>query len=143
MNTFRRKDDASVNVAAHTTTRDRPQPPTGETPHLAAATSNSLRGIRDALRGTAFRQECAVGVAHYVALFLVPMRGEFRVALAMAWAAILAAELLNTAVEAVVDLASPEWHPLARKAKDAASASVFVLIALTLALWCAALLTAY
>ena len=109
--------------------------------HLSAATANSLRGIWDALRGTAFRQECVVGVAHYVALCLVPMRGEFRVALAMAWAAVLAAELLNTAIEAVVDLVSPEWHPLARQAKDAASASVFVLIVLTLALWCAALLT--
>ena len=61
---------------------------------------------------------------------------------ARAWAAVLAAELLNTAVEVVVDLVSPEWHPLARQAKDAASASVFVLIVLTLALWCAALLTA-
>ena len=67
-------------------------------------------------------------MAHCAALCLVPMRGDFRVALALAWAAVLAAELLNTAIEAVVDLVSPEWHPLARQAKDAASASIFVLI---------------
>ena len=36
----------------------------------------------------------------------------------------LAAELLNTAIEAIVDLASPERHPLAGKAKDCGSAAV-------------------
>jgi diacylglycerol kinase len=35
-------------------------------------------------------------------------------------------ELLNTAIEAVVDLASPEHHDLARRAKDIASAAVLV-----------------
>lgn len=37
---------------------------------------------------------------------------------------VLAAELFNTAIEAVVDLASPEAHPLAGKAKDCGSAGV-------------------
>lgn len=36
------------------------------------------------------------------------------------------AELLNTAIEAVVDLASPEHHELARRAKDVASAAVLI-----------------
>jgi undecaprenol kinase len=40
---------------------------------------------------------------------------------------VFAAELLNTALEAVVDLASPEQHPLAKAAKDAAAAFVLVL----------------
>ncbi len=111
--------------------------------HLRAAAANSLRGLLDALHETAFRQECAVGVLHYAALLLVPMDIAFCLALAAAGAAVLAAELLNTAVEAVVDLVSPAWHPLARKAKDTASASVFVLLVLTLALWCAALVSAF
>lgn len=122
---------------------ERPAMPTGGVRHLVAAAANSLRGLRDALHETAFRQECAAGVVHYAALCLVPMDVAFRLALAAAGAAVLAAELLNTAVEAVVDLASPGWHPLARKAKDAASASVFVLVVLTLALWCAALVAAF
>lgn len=37
---------------------------------------------------------------------------------------VLALELLNTAVEAVVDLVSPETHPLAKVAKDAAAGAV-------------------
>lgn len=36
------------------------------------------------------------------------------------------AEFINTAIEAVVDLASPELHPLAKTAKDVAAATVLV-----------------
>ena len=39
---------------------------------------------------------------------------------------VIATELINTSIEAVVDLACPEIHPLAKIAKDTASASVFV-----------------
>ena len=37
------------------------------------------------------------------------------------------AELVNTAIETVVDLVSPEFHPLAGRAKDIAAAAVWVL----------------
>ncbi|WP_321970949.1 diacylglycerol kinase family protein [Paratractidigestivibacter sp.] len=40
---------------------------------------------------------------------------------------VLAAELVNTAIETVVDLVSPEYHPLAGHAKDIAAAAVYVL----------------
>ena len=40
---------------------------------------------------------------------------------------VLAAELINTAIETVVDLVSPEYHPLAGHAKDIAAAAVYVL----------------
>jgi len=40
---------------------------------------------------------------------------------------VIAAELLNAAIEAVVDLASPNIHPLAKQAKDAAAGAVLVL----------------
>ena len=39
---------------------------------------------------------------------------------------VLFAELINTAVEVVVDMISPEFHPLARRAKDVAAGSVLV-----------------
>lgn len=39
---------------------------------------------------------------------------------------VMGTELINTAIEAVVDLVSPEKHPLAKIAKDTASAAVFV-----------------
>ncbi|MFA5409418.1 MAG: diacylglycerol kinase family protein [Bacilli bacterium] len=39
---------------------------------------------------------------------------------------VLGTELLNTAIEATIDLLSPSFHPLAKIAKDTASAAVFV-----------------
>lgn len=43
-------------------------------------------------------------------------------AMAMVWAA----EILNTAIEAVVDLASPSRHPLAKVGKDVGAAAVLI-----------------
>jgi undecaprenol kinase len=37
-----------------------------------------------------------------------------------------ALELVNTAIERVVDLAAPDFHPLAKQAKDVAAGAVFV-----------------
>ncbi len=51
--------------------------------------------------------------------------GEW-LALILAIALVLALEAMNTAVEAVVDLASPQLHPLAKRAKDAAAGSVLI-----------------
>lgn len=39
---------------------------------------------------------------------------------------VMGAELLNTAIEAVVDLVSPDYHDLAKISKDTASAAVFI-----------------
>ena len=60
-----------------------------------------------------------------VALILGLHRYEW-VALIIAMAIVIAAELLNTAIENVVDLVSPERHPLAKAAKDAAAGGVLV-----------------
>jgi len=57
---------------------------------------------------------CDVKAVEYALLFLTI-------------AAVLAAECLNTAVEKTVDLISPEIHPLAKIAKDAAAGGVLLL----------------
>lgn len=44
-------------------------------------------------------------------------------------------ELLNTAIEAVTDKASPERHPLAKKAKDIGSAAVLITRLMTALIW--------
>lgn len=40
---------------------------------------------------------------------------------------VIAAELLNTAIETIVDLVSPEYHPLAGRAKDISAGAVWAL----------------
>jgi undecaprenol kinase len=57
-------------------------------------------------------------------LLRLPVLGWALVAFAIAL--VLCAELLNAAIEAVVDLVSPEDHPLAKRAKDLAAAGVLV-----------------
>jgi diacylglycerol kinase (ATP) len=59
------------------------------------------------------------------ALFLRVTPEEFAL-LALSILFVLFAELINTAVEAVVDLASPEFHPLAKTAKDTAAGAVLI-----------------
>lgn len=44
----------------------------------------------------------------------------------MAIAIVMVAELINTAVEAAVDLISPDIHPLAKAAKDTAAGAVLL-----------------
>ena len=39
---------------------------------------------------------------------------------------VISCELINTAIEATVDLVTEEYHPLAKVAKDTAAAAVFV-----------------
>ncbi len=50
---------------------------------------------------------------------------------------VMSLELVNTALEACVDVATDEWKPLAKKAKDAAAGAVLVsaIIAAVIGLW--------
>ena len=88
----------------------------------------ALQGFR-----TALRQERNIKVMLAGGAFAVAM-GLIRRIDAVSWAVVLvccgmviAAELLNTAIETVVDLVSPEFHPLAGQAKDIAAAASWVL----------------
>jgi len=48
---------------------------------------------------------------------------------------VLAAEILNSAIEAVVDKTTPEFHELAGRAKDMGSAAVFLLMLNVMLCW--------
>lgn len=48
---------------------------------------------------------------------------------------VLAVELLNSAIEAVIERYGPEFHELAGRAKDMGSAAVFVMMMNVLAVW--------
>ena len=58
-------------------------------------------------------------------LFLRVSPIEFAL-LALSILFVLFAELINTSIEAIVDLASPEFHPLAKTAKDTAAGAVLM-----------------
>ena len=48
---------------------------------------------------------------------------------------VLTTELLNSAIEAVVDLASPQFNELAERAKDMGSAAVFLSLGTVVVVW--------
>ena len=53
------------------------------------------------------------------------------------------AEIINSAIERVVDLVTLEYHELAKHAKDAASAGVLIALIITSLIWITTLLKAY
>ena len=70
---------------------------------------------------------------HALATFLVVLLAAWLGLPARDWAVLVlaialvwAAEILNTALEAVVDLASPQHHPLAKVGKDVGAAAVLI-----------------
>ena len=103
------------------------------------ATSHSLAGLR-----TAYRGEIAFRVETWIAIVLLPLafwlgRGFTQIALlAGSVALVLIVELLNSAIESAVDRVSIELHDLSKRAKDVASAAVFVAVLLCGAIWLAA-----
>lgn len=108
---------------------------------LIAATGFSLKGLYASYRSeAAFRQEV------WAALILVPLGlwlGESALERALLIAAVLfvlIVELLNTAIEHVVDRVGEDFHELSGRAKDAGSAAVLVSIGLCIIVWAGVLL---
>jgi diacylglycerol kinase (ATP) len=105
------------------------------------ATRYSLAGIAAAARHeAAFRQELLLAVVLAPLGLWLGANGVERALLAGSVLMVLAVELLNSAVEAVVDRASPEHHELAKRAKDYGSAAVMVALAVAGLVWLVLLL---
>jgi diacylglycerol kinase (ATP) len=96
----------------------------------------SLAGLRAAFRHEdAFRQECLLAaVLLPVALFL-PLPGTSKALLIACVLLVLVVELMNSAVEAVVDRVSLEHHRLAKRAKDIGSAAVLIALLNLTVVW--------
>lgn len=104
--------------------------------HLLAAFKYSVNGLCAAFKNeTAFRHELLFGVPHIIAVALLPMSMLMRLILLGLWVQLIVVELVNSAIEAVVDLASPKYNELAKLAKDYGSAAVFLVINLMIACW--------
>lgn len=103
--------------------------------HFVAAFRYSLSGLRYAFRESAVRQELLLGVVSVVALCFLDLPLPLKLWLVSMWGLVLVVELLNTAIEAVVDLVSPQFNELAKKAKDLGSAAVFCTLLLYVVAW--------
>ena len=112
-----------------------PSKKTGLT-RIWAAFINSLNGLKFALKNEeAFRQEIVLYVLLSILLFFLPISILFKTILFVANTIVLLVELINSAIEAIVDMTSPEYNELAKYAKDLGSAAVLVSLILATVLW--------
>ena len=96
----------------------------------------SLKGFRAAFENeAAFRQELALAVIMVPVGFWLGQTPIEQALLVGVVLMVLVVELLNTAVEAVVDRVGDEHHELAGRAKDMGSAAVFLSLTVVLIVW--------
>lgn len=96
----------------------------------------SIDGLRSAWRHEhAFRQELAIAIVATAVALALPVSAFQKVALIGVLLLVLIVELINSAIEAVVDRISLERHPLSKNAKDFGSAAVMLACVLAAAVW--------
>lgn len=103
---------------------------------LIDANRYSMRGLRAAwTHEEGFRTECLLMLLLVpLAIWLARTPVEFLL-LVGSCALVMLAEIINSAIEAVVDRVSLDQHPLSGQAKDLGSAAVFICMMLVLLVW--------
>jgi len=118
---------------------DKPSTKTGLA-RIWAALFYSLNGLRFAIcNEAAFRQEICLFVVMLIVLYFLPISIVFKSILFFANTTVLIVELLNSAIESIVDMTSPDYHVLAKQAKDLGSAAVLISLLLAIVLWASAI----
>ena len=89
---------------------------------------HAIDGFADAVRSERnMKIHCAAAVIVMGFAFALGLTAGEKAVLLILCGLVITAELFNTALENAVDLASPELHPLAKRAKDSAAAAVFIM----------------
>ncbi|MEW6519471.1 MAG: diacylglycerol kinase [Thermodesulfobacteriota bacterium] len=103
---------------------------------LIRAGKSSLAGFTAAFKHEeAFRQEFVLAVVLVPVALLLGETGVEKALLAGSLLLVMIVELLNSAVEAVVDRVGLEIHPLSGRAKDMGSAAVFLVLVFAALVW--------
>ena len=84
---------------------------------------------------TSFKIEAILSIVVWVGLLFVDIPLIAKAALGLSMLFVMIAEIANSAIERVVDLVTQEHHPLAKQAKDAGAAMVFLSVLFTIVVW--------
>ena len=109
---------------------------TGGLARLFKATIYSIQGLK-----AAFKNEAAFRLELFLSIFLVPAglwigeNGTERALLVGSLLLVLAIELLNSGIEAIVDRFGGELHELSGRAKDVGSAAVLISLVNVILIW--------
>ncbi len=119
-------------------------PPKSGVNRIVDAFFNSMNGLKSCYRNEeAFRQEAILFVVLLAVIVMLPAPAVIKLMLLAVNTVVLIVELLNSAIEAVVDKASPEYNTLAGQAKDMGSAAVLFSLILAAVVWAWALYTIF
>jgi diacylglycerol kinase (ATP) len=111
---------------------------------VVRATGYSLAGLKTAYRGErAFRQETWLASVMMPAAFWLGRTWVEVALLAGSVALVLIVELLNSGIETAIDRVSFELHDLSKRAKDLASAAVFLSLLVCASVWATAVWTRF
>lgn len=100
------------------------------------ATGYSWKGLRAALKHeSAFRQELAIGLVLLPIAFWLGRGAVEQILLIGSLMLVLIVEILNSAIEAVVDRTGDEYHKLSGRAKDMGSAAVMLALLNVFVIW--------
>ncbi|RJG05492.1 diacylglycerol kinase [Noviherbaspirillum cavernae] len=103
---------------------------------ILAAFFYSIEGLKTAWNSEhAFRQELMLAVPAAIVALLLPVSPLEKLGLIAVLILVLIVELINSALEAVVDRISLERHPLSKNAKDFGSAAVFLALLVAAGTW--------
>ncbi|BBT67127.1 MULTISPECIES: diacylglycerol kinase [Aeromonas] len=100
------------------------------------ATGYSMKGLKSAwINEAAFRQELLlILLLMPLAFWIGDSLNEILLLVCISWLVVIV-EVLNSAVEAVVDRIGSEHHELSGRAKDLGSAAVFIALTLNALVW--------
>jgi diacylglycerol kinase (ATP) len=101
----------------------------------------SMAGLRAGWGETAFRQEALAAMVMLPTALWLGRSWVEAALLAGSVLMVLVVELLNTGIESAIDRIGPEWHALAKRAKDMGSAAVLLSLLGCGGIWIAALWT--
>ena len=104
----------------------------------------ALEGLADIIKNeTSFKWQILLFVVAGVLAWMLPIGFVYSAILSLSLFVPILAEVINSAIERVVDLVTQDYHILAKNAKDAGAAIVLISLIFTVLVWVATLMVAF
>ena len=112
--------------------------------NLFKNTVYALEGLVDITKHeTSFKWQILLFIVGTIVAWFLPIETGYKFILSISLIIPVLAEIINSAIERVVDLVTQDYHILAKQAKDAGAAIVFISLLTLAAIWLATLTIAF
>lgn len=107
-------------------------------------TKYAMNGLKDIFKNeTSFKLEIYIIIVLSLILWFLNLMFIEKAILQISLFLPLLVEIINSSIERVVDLVTKDYHELAKTAKDAGSAAVFISIVITTLIWLSVLINSF